>query len=121
MEAHALEDDQSNVDKSNWLSILGQGSLRFLAVAQLSLIMSTIWMVRIDDGWSFEPLTWLTLLWSIFFLTLHELIVLRGKIRLRTMAILILLLATVIMFPFTGIRMSQWRAEFLQINPRRYR
>ncbi len=99
MEAHALEDDQSNVDKSHWLSILGQGSLRFLAVAQLSLIMSTIWMVRIDDGWSFEPLTWLTLLWSIFFLTLHELIVLRGKIRLRTMAILILLLATVIMFP----------------------
>ncbi len=25
MEAHALEDDQSNVDKSHWLSILGKG------------------------------------------------------------------------------------------------
>ncbi len=116
MEAHALEDDQNNVDKSNWLSILGQGAIRFLVVAPLSLIVSILWMVRISGGWSFEPLTWLTMLWSVFFLTLHELIELRGKIRLSTMAILVLLLATVIMFPFTGIRLSHWRSEFLRIN-----
>ncbi len=29
MEAHALEDDQSNVDKPHWLSILGQGAASF--------------------------------------------------------------------------------------------
>ncbi len=67
MEAHALEDDQATSTNPLAYRSLGQGAIRFLVVAPLSLIVSILWMARISGGWSFEPLTWLTLLWSSSF------------------------------------------------------
>ncbi len=87
-------------------------AIKHFVLCCFSFLIALTAMSRVKGGWIFEPLIWLTLVWYLMLLLICDFIILRGRGRIGTLFIIVTGVAIVIMFPFTAIQKSNYRAQF---------
>jgi hypothetical protein len=93
---------------------VGRTIAKQILLIVVSLIAAALAMCMVKNGWHWEPLIWLALVWYLPLLFIMELV--RKNLGTRTLLLLTTGTAIVIMFPFTEIRRAQYRAKKLRLE-----